>query len=255
MLFIVLLLQLGMFGAFIWFIAHWLEQAKPREVVQKARHDRGLILDSCALIDGRVTEIVKTGFISKQLIVPQFIISELQTLADGKDSHKRERARFGLDVVKQLQGTPECNVLLDPSGSREIGTTDEKLVALALKKQADLFTTDYNLNKVAEIRGVHVLNIHELAQHVRPVVLPGEQREVKVLQKGSSAGQGVGYMDDGTMIVVDQGAKYIGRKINVQVTRNHQTIAGKMLFGVPVVKVAKETTSLTYRIKKKKQLV
>ena len=231
MLILILILQLMTLGAVLWYIASHMQK---KVKTDKVTNGRRVILDSCALIDGRIIELAKAGFVPEALIIPEFILSELQLLADGNDSHKRERARFGLDVAKELQELKDVQVTLDDAGQREIGTTDEKLVALAIKRGADLYTTDYNLNKVADIRGVRVLNINELAQSLRPVALPGENKLVKILQKGSGQGQGVGYLDDGTMIVVENGAKYIGKKVTVEVTRNLQTVAGKMLFGTLV---------------------
>ncbi len=190
-----------------------------------------LILDSCALIDGRVTEIVRAGFVVSELVIPQFILSELQLLADGNDSHKRERARYGLDIAHELQDSAPMKVTVDHSVFPEVHATDDKLVALAKKLHAQLYTTDYNLSKVAAVEGVQVLNVNELAQALRPIALPGEALDIKVLQKGSSREQGVGYLDDGTMIVIEGGARYVGRTVPVVVTRMHQTVAGKMVFG------------------------
>lgn len=191
---------------------------------------RRVILDTCALIDGRIIELSKTGFVPDQLVVPEFVVSELQMLADGSDSHKRERARFGLDVVKELQNSKYCSVVVDNSLIDDNMPTDDKLVALALKLNCSLYTTDYNLNKVADIKGVNVLNVNELAQQLRPSVLPGETKQVKILQKGSNPSQGVGYLDDGTMIVVENAIQYIGKVVDVEVERSLQTVAGKMMF-------------------------
>ncbi len=190
---------------------------------------RKMVLDSCALIDGRIIDLARLGFVPDELVVPEFVLHELQMLADGNDSHKRERARFGLDVVRELQDSENATVVIDRSITERM-PTDDKLVALAKKLKAGLYTTDYNLNKVADIEGVHVLNVNELAQQLRPVALPGERKTVKILQKGSNAKQGVGYLDDGTMVVVDDGVRFINKIIEVEVTRIHQTMAGKMLF-------------------------
>jgi uncharacterized protein YacL len=192
---------------------------------------RRLILDSCALIDGRIVEIVRTGFMADELVIPQFILSELQLLADGHDSHKRERARYGLDIAHELQDTAPMRVTVDRTVLPDISTTDDKLVALARKQNAQLYTTDYNLGKVAAVEGVQVLNVNELSQSLRPITLPGETITIKIIQKGSNRDQGVGYLDDGTMIVVDGGARFVGRTMPVTVTRMHQTVAGKMVFG------------------------
>jgi uncharacterized protein YacL len=195
-------------------------------------HNKGrkLILDTCALIDGRIIDIAKTGFVPDQLIIPKFILAELQLLADGNDTHKRERARFGLDVVRELQDSKYCDVVIEKDMLESVKTTDEKLVVLAKKTGAQLYTTDYNLNKVADIEGVHVLNVNELAQDLRPIILPGEKKIIKIVQKGSGRDQGVGYLDDGTMVVVEGGGKKIGKSLEVEVTRMHQTVAGKMIF-------------------------
>lgn len=206
-----------------------LQQRKTGATTISTKKSRKMVLDTCALIDGRIIELARLGFVPDELVVPEFILHELQMLADGNDTQKRERARYGLDVVRELQDSSHANVVIDHS---EIGNmpTDNKLVALAKKLGAGLYTTDYNLNKVADIEGVHVLNVNELAQQLRPVALPGERKMVKILQKGSNPKQGVGYLDDGTMIVVDDAIRYINRVVEVEVTRIHQTMAGKMLF-------------------------
>lgn len=192
------------------------------------RGRRKIILDSCTLIDGRIVDLVRTGFVSDELIIPKFILRELQLLADGKDAHKRERARFGLEIAAELQEYSWAKVRIDESNIP--GATDDKLVRLAKKRGAVLCTTDYNLNKVAAVESVRTLNVNELAQSLRPVTLPGEALEVKIIQKGSNPDQGVGYLEDGTMIVVDGAAKAIGSSVSVAVDRMHQTVAGKMVF-------------------------
>lgn len=192
---------------------------------------RKLVLDSSGLIDGRIAEVVRAHFMTDELIVPQFILNELQTLADSKDAHKRERARFGLDIANELQDGGLTKVTVDRTVFDSIEATDDKLVALAKKTQARLYTTDFNLAKVATVEGVRVLNVNELAQALRPITLPGETLEIKVLQKGSNRDQGIGYLDDGTMIVIEGAARFIGRTVPVTVSRMHQTLAGKMVFG------------------------
>jgi len=194
------------------------------------KSSRKVILDSCALIDGRIVELSNSGFVPNQLIIPEFVIHELQLLADGSDSHKRERARFGLDVVKELQNSQYSEVVINRELLKDKMPTDDKLVQLAKRQKASLYTTDYNLNKVADIEGVKVLNVNELAQLLRPAVLPGERLNVKIIQKGSNQSQGVGYLDDGTMIVVDNGSRSIGKIEEVEIVRSIQTVAGKMLF-------------------------
>lgn len=194
-----------------------------------------VILDTCALIDGRVIELARSGFVPGTLVIPEFIIHELQLLADGADAHKRSRARYGLDVVHDLQELDDVQVVIDRTSIPHVHAVDNKLVALAQKLKAPLYTTDYNLGKVAEIDGVKVLNVNELAQHLRPTALPGEQRTVKIIQKGSNAKQGAGYLDDGTLIVVENAAKFVGKTVKVDITKTHQTSSGKMLFGEIVV--------------------
>lgn len=193
------------------------------------RRARRLILDSSGLIDGRLVYLAKAGFVPQELILPQFILKELQLLADGNDSKKRERARFGLDVARELQDTKGITVTIDRSvfPSRP---TDDMLVALAKKIGGDLYTTDFNLNKVATIEGIRVLNVNELAQNLRPSALPGEHQTIKIIQRGSNRKQGVGYLDDGTMVVVEDASGLIGKTVDVEVERMHQTVAGKMVF-------------------------
>ncbi len=189
-----------------------------------------VVLDTSAIIDGRILELTASGFMPENLVIPQFVLAELQMLADGKDPHKRERARYGLDVVKQLQESKNCKVRIERGAFEQIAEVDDKLVALAKQLKARLYTTDYNLNKVADIEGITVLNVNELAQQMRPIVLPGETRQVKIIQKGSSPKQGVGYLDDGTMVVVDNAAGKIGKSVSVTFSKTFQTQAGKMLF-------------------------
>jgi uncharacterized protein YacL len=194
------------------------------------RARRSIILDSCTLIDGRIVDLVRTGFVADELVIPKFILSELQMLADGNDSHKRERARFGLEVAAELQEYVWAKVTIDESQIPGTVATDDKLVKLAKKRKGVLCTTDYNLNKVAAVEGIKTLNVNELAQALRPVTLPGEDIQVKIIQRGSNQDQGVGYLEDGTMIVVDGAARFIGSTISVGVDRMHQTVAGKMVF-------------------------
>ena len=198
--------------------------------IPKLTSRRRIVLDSCALIDGRIVELVRSGFVADQLVVPKFILSELQMLADGNDSHKRERARFGLEVAAELQEYVWVNVRIDESKFPGVAATDDKLVKLAKKLSGVLCTTDFNLNKVAAVEGVRTLNVNELAQGLRPVTLPGEEIKVKIIQRGSNNDQGVGYLEDGTMIVVDGAQRVIGHTIVVIVDRMHQTVAGKMVF-------------------------
>lgn len=190
-----------------------------------------LIVDSCGLIDGRIVELSAAGFIKSELIVPEFIVKELQLLADGNDSHKRARARFGLDVIKRLKEDDEINLTINREEFKETKKTDDKLVLLAKKLEADLYTTDYNLNKVADVEDVKVLNVNELALSLRPPALPGEIKKIKIIQKGSGRGQGVGYLEDGTMVVVENALKLRDKTVAVEIERYHQTESGKMIFG------------------------
>lgn len=190
-----------------------------------------MVIDTSVLIDGRILEVAGTGFITSELIIPKFIVSELQMLADGQDPHKRERARFGLDIVQSLQNTTHCKVTVTTDEIDKSVPTDDRLVIVAKKLSADLCTTDYNLNKVATIEGVRVLNVNELANAMRPVALPGERKKVKIVQRGSNKNQGVGYLEDGSMLVVEGASSYIGKQVDVEISRYIQTDAGKMLFG------------------------
>jgi uncharacterized protein YacL len=213
------------------FVAWFLVSQKSEGMARLFGKQRKIILDSCALIDGRIVEIVTNKFMADELIIPQFILNELQLLADGNDSHKRERARFGLDIAHQLQDSSPAKVTIDRTVFPDTPSTDDKLVRLARKLNAHLYTTDYNLGKVAAVESVDVLNVNELAQSLRPITLPGETLRIKIIQKGSNRDQGVGYLEDGTMIVVDGGARFVGKEMPVVVTRMHQTVAGKMVFG------------------------
>ncbi len=193
-----------------------------------------VIMDTSAIIDGRVLPVARTGFIPNRLIVAQFVIAELQHLADGSNSFKRERARFGMDVIKELQELKNVRIIINRDKFPNIEEVDDKLIALTKQEKGFLFTTDYNLGKVAEIEGLKVLNVNELARSLRPVILPGEVLELKVIQKGSERGQGVAYLDDGTMVVVESGARLVGKKVKVEFSRTLQTVAGKMMFATPV---------------------
>jgi len=206
-------------------VLYQITKKQPKMATAKNR----VVLDSCALIDGRIVDLVKSGFVDGELYVPSFVIDELQYLADHGDAHKRERARYGLDVVKSLQEV-HSKVIISEYIREEKRQVDEKLISLAQYVGGTLYTTDYNLNKVATIHQVRVLNVNELAQALRPVFLPGEEFEVKIIQKGESRNQGVGYLDDGTMAVVDNGAKYMGKRVSVKIIRMLQTEAGKMVF-------------------------
>lgn len=199
---------------------------------KQPKFGKSVVMDTSSLIDGRILDVVKAGFLQQKIIVPNIVLRELQLLADGRDAHKRERARLGLDVVSELQQLKTTNVEIDNFGFADSQLTDELILQLAIKRNASLCTTDFNLNKVAIVEGVSVLNVNELAQVLRPKMLPGEKIEVKIIQKGEGQGQGVGYFDDGTMVVVDGAGRLKNKVVSAKVERMIQTKAGKMIFAV-----------------------
>lgn len=188
------------------------------------------ILDTSVIIDGRIADICDSGFMEGELIVPRFVLNELQFVADSSDSMKRSRGRRGLDILNRMQKSSAINIEILEQDFTKIKGVDGKLVALAKKINAKLMTNDYNLNKVAELQGVRVLNVNELANAMKPVVLPGEQMVVKIIREGKELGQGVGYLDDGTMIIVDHAQKMLNMNVEVVVTSVLQTTAGRMIF-------------------------
>lgn len=190
------------------------------------------IIDTSVIIDGRITDIVDTGFLEGKLIVPEFILEELQQIADSSDDLKRKKGRRGLDILKTLQENTTIEVEVVDTDFPGI-EVDIKLLKLAVELNGSVLTNDFNLNKVAAVQGVKVLNINELANAVKPIVLPGENFRVEVIQKGKGNHQGVGYLEDGTMIVVENGQKFIGKTINSVVTSVLQTDAGRMIFVKP----------------------
>lgn len=191
------------------------------------------ILDTSVIIDGRIADIARTGFIEGVLLIPGFVLQELQHIADSSDVLKRNRGRRGLDILNRMQKESKVAVHIVDEDFDDIAEVDAKLVRLAQLKDAKVLTNDFNLNKVAELQGVEVLNINELANAVKPVVLPGEEMLVHVIKDGKEQGQGVGYLDDGTMIVVDGGRRFIGESVGVMVTSVLQTAAGRMIFAKP----------------------
>ncbi|MFO7887040.1 MAG: PIN/TRAM domain-containing protein [Eubacteriales bacterium] len=188
------------------------------------------ILDTSVIIDGRIADICRTGFIEGTLIIPEFVLKELRHIADSADGLKRNRGRRGLDILNKLQNEEIINVKIDSSDFPEVSEVDIKLLKLAEMVKGKVLTNDFNLNKVAEFQGVEVLNINELANAVKPVVLPGEVMTLQLIREGKESGQGLAYLDDGTMIVVEGGKKYIGETIQVVVTSVLQTAAGRMIF-------------------------
>lgn len=191
------------------------------------------ILDTSVIIDGRIADICKTGFVDGILIIPGFVLEELRHIADSSDALKRNRGRRGLDMLNRLQKELKVPVEIYDGDFEDIAEVDSKLVKLAQVIGGKIITNDYNLNKVAEFQSVEVLNINELANAVKPVVLPGEEMMVQVIKDGKETGQGVAYLDDGTMIVVDGGKRHIGETIGVMVTSVLQTAAGRMIFAKP----------------------
>jgi len=188
------------------------------------------ILDTSVIIDGRIADITETGFIEGALIIPQFVLNELQHIADSSDSVKRTRGKRGLEVLHHLQKQGGVDVRIMDKDYPAIKEVDSKLIELAKEVRGKIITNDSNLNKVAELQGIEVLNINELTNSLKPVVLPGEEINVKILKEGKEMGQGVAYLDDGTMIVVDNGRRQMGKTIDVTVTSVLQTPAGRMIF-------------------------
>ncbi|MFO7980220.1 MAG: PIN domain-containing protein [Candidatus Aminicenantes bacterium] len=189
------------------------------------------ILDTSVIIDGRISDIADAYFIEGNIIVPQFVLKELQLVADSSDGVKRQRGRRGLDVLDRLQKSPHINVSIIEEDFPEIKEVDSKLIELAKQMDAKIITNDFNLNKIAQLQGIQVLNINELANALKPVVLPGEKIKAFILKEGKEKDQGVAYLDDGTMVVVDNSRKMVGHTIDVTVTSVLQTTVGKMIFG------------------------
>ncbi len=199
----------------------------------KGESERRVLVDTSAIIDGRIADIARTGFLGATLVVPRFVLNELQFVSDSADSLRRQRGRRGLDVLGELQESKEVNVVIsdiDVEGVREV---DDRLVLLGRRMNCPILTNDFNLNRVAELQGVKVLNINDLANAVKVVILPGESLQIEVLQEGKEYNQGVGYLDDGTMVVIENGQRYIDKKIDVTVTKILQTSAGRMIFAKP----------------------
>src|SRR6476661_11095753 len=212
--------------------AEWLE---PERIVGLFRNTgprrRYKILDTSVIIDGRIADIVETGFLDGTLVVPQFVLKELQFVADSSDPLKRNRGRRGLDILHRIQKMAGLEVIISDVDFPQVKEVDLKLIELARSLTGHIVTNDFNLNKVAQLRGVEVLNINELANSLKPVVLPGEQMNVFITKEGKEYNQGVAYLDDGTMVVVDNARSKIGRNLDIVVTSVLQTTAGRMIFG------------------------
>jgi len=232
-------LQLFSFIFFIYIGIHlgskkadWFEPATLMALFgEKGEKKSYKILDTSVIIDGRIADLTETGFIEGTIVVPQFVLRELQHIADSPDSLKRNRGRRGIEILQRMQKKPDLNVTITEIDFPDIPEVDMKLIELAKQLDAKIVTNDYNLNKIAQLQGVQVLNINELASSLRPVVLPGETMKVFILKEGKEYNQGVAYLDDGTMVVVDNARKLIGKNVEVIVTSVLQTTVGKMIFG------------------------
>ena len=199
------------------------------------------LLDTSVLIDGRITDVVECGFLEGPLVIPRFVLHELQAVADSADSARRARGRRGLDVVQQLQGFPNLKVEVTNQDFPNTHEVDLKLIELARLNSAKIVTNDFNLNKLAQVQGIEVLNINQLANSLKPIVLPGEIMRVFVLKEGKEHNQGIAYLDDGTMVVVDNARRHISKNVDIVVTSVLQTTAGKMIFGRYDERVQAET--------------
>jgi len=194
-----------------------------------------IVVDTSVLIDGRVADIAASGFLYGTLIVPRFVLMELQHIADSSDAMRRNRGRRGLEILARIQKDPATPVEIVEDVFPQASEVDAKLVALAARRGRAILTNDFNLNRVAEVQGIRVLNVNSLANAMKAAVLPGEELHVTVIQEGKEAGQGVAFLDDGTMVVVEGGTRFMGRDIDVHITRVLQTVAGRMIFAQPRV--------------------
>jgi len=204
------------------------------EFSKQVKGGRPLVLDTSVIIDGRIADICDTRIIDTKLIVPRFVLQELQSIADSSDKLKRNRGRRGLDMLKRMQNNPKVELQMHEGNLpqfRDVVKVDERLVVLAKALDARVVTNDFNLNKIAQLQGVEVINLNEVANALKSVALPGETMNVRVVKPGDQIGQGVGYLEDGTMVVVEQGRSAIGQEVNITVTSVLQTPAGRMVFG------------------------
>lgn len=199
----------------------------------KGAYEDVILLDTSVIIDGRIADICETSFLAGKLYLPRFVLKELQLIADSSDPLKRNRGRRGLDILNRMKTNPLIEIKIHETDFAELNTVDAKLVKLAQELGGKVLTNDFNLNKVAELQGVKVLNINELANALKPIVIPGEMMQVKILKEGKEQDQGVAYLDDGTMVVVDSGRRRIGQTLSVTITSVLQTQAGRMIFAKP----------------------
>lgn len=188
------------------------------------------VLDTSVIIDGRIADICETGFLDGDLIIPQFVLHELQVIADSGESTKRTRGRRGLDILNKMKKQAFVKIIISDSDYPAIKEVDQKLIQMAKEVGCSIITNDFNLNKVAEVHSIQVLNINQLANALKPIVLPGETMKVQVIKEGKEPGQGIAYLDDGTMVVIDNGKKFMGKNIDATVTSVLQTTAGRMIF-------------------------
>lgn len=188
------------------------------------------VLDTSVIIDGRIADIVETGFLGGVLVIPEFVLQELQHIADSSDPTRRVRGRRGLDIIKRLQQEKTVEVRIERQDFDNLNDVDAKLVALSLQMNAKIVTNDYNLAKVAEVQGIQILNINQLANALKPVVLPGEVLRLQILKEGKEQGQGIAYLEDGTMVVVENASRHLGKEVDVSVTSILQTTAGRLIF-------------------------
>ena len=209
----------------------WFDLKNDKPLISKAK--KQVLVDTSILIDGRFLAVARTGFVNFDILIPRSVVGELQILADGGDDEKRVRARYGLDIISALQSEEKVTVSILADGNSAAEGVDNRLISLAKKMNADILTADYNLNKVAKVEGIEVLNINELVQSVRADYLPGEKIMLEITQKGNEKKQGIGHLSDGTMVVVENGESLIGTNSEVEFIRSLQTAAGKMMFARP----------------------
>lgn len=209
-------------------VSYLVSKQKKQPIVR--RQMRTVLVDTSVLMDGRILSVVQTGFIGDTLVIPRSVIGELQFLADNADHEKRARARYGLDAVAELQASDKVDVQILQDGSKADEGVDERLLTLAKKHESMICTLDFNLSKVATVEGIGVLNLNELAQSIRMAHLPGEHMRLELVQKGQDGHQAVGYLPDGTMVVVEQANRLLGQTVDIEVIRSLQTAAGKMMF-------------------------
>lgn len=205
-------------------------RANEQEVIAPPSSSRSILLDTSVIIDGRIVDIARTGFLFGSLLIPRFVLNELQYIADSPDSLRRQRGRRGIEVISQLQKDTAVPIRISDIDVEGVRDVDDKLVVLARQLRCPILTNDYNLSRIAELQGVTVLNINELANAVKQVLLPGESLDVTIIQEGKEVGQGVGYLDDGTMVVVEDGRGHLDKEVTVTVTKVLQTAAGRMIF-------------------------